>query len=163
MALIVNEIIATIVSGIILTLILFLINEYLLPKKNITGDWDTRITIKNSAYNPYRDLKINYKIYLLQKGNEIIGSGEKISDILGNGEIKEFTGEDRTKLVLEGYYERNYLKKSKVFFKITEFGSKRESRAIYFLTVNDKNKLTGNFTTTAADSSGVILMKKNGK
>lgn len=157
---VINEIIATIISGIILTLILFLINEYLLPKKNITGEWITEIAIKNSAYNPYKDLKINYKIYLLQKGNEIIGSGEKTSDILANGDKKEFTGEERVKIVLEGYYERNYLKKSKVFLKITEFGSKRESRAIYFLTVKNKNKLKGNFTSTAADSSGLILMKK---
>ncbi|MGV8946463.1 MAG: hypothetical protein ACOH1N_08545 [Lutibacter sp.] len=154
------EISSTVISGIVLTLILFIINEYLLPQKNITGEWKSTLKIENSAYNPYKGLTIEYKIHLLQKGKEIIGSGEKIKDILLNGDEVEYIGDKRVKISLNGYYERNYLRKSKVYLNISEYGLKRESSATYFLTVKSSKRLIGNFTGTAADSSGIIIFKK---
>ena len=101
-----------------------------------------------------------YKIHLLQKGKEIIGTGEKIKDILPNGNEEEYIANKRVKISLNGYYERNYLRKSKVYLNISEFGLKRESSASYFLTVKSNKRLEGNFTGTAADSSGIILLEK---
>ncbi|OAV63774.1 hypothetical protein Barb4_04738 [Bacteroidales bacterium Barb4] len=69
---------ATIVEGLDLTFILFLLNEYAFRKKNLSGEWNTKITTEKTSRNPYRNLSIEFKIHLIQKGYELVGSGEKI-------------------------------------------------------------------------------------
>lgn len=156
----INDIITTVVSGLIFTLILFLFKEYLLPKKNITGEWETLLKVVETSYNPYRNLGIQFKIHLLQNGNEILGSGEKIKDLNPDGTETVFERSKRVKIEITGYYEKKYLRRSKVFFNVIELGRERESRSTYIIVVKNSKFLKGNFTSTAADSSGTIEMRK---
>lgn len=152
---------ATIIGGLIFTLCLFLLNEYVFPKNNLTGEWKTSITTEKTSYKPFENLTVEYKIHLIQKGYALTGSGEKIKDIKADGTETVFLRENRVLIEVDGYYERKYFKKSKVYLNITEDGRKRETRATYFLTLNDDNNLTGTFISTAADASGQINMKKS--
>jgi hypothetical protein len=156
----ITEISTSIISGLLFTLILFLIKEYILPKKNITGEWKAILTINESSYNPYKNLSIEFKIHLLQKGNEILGSGEKIKDFKTDGTETIFERSKRVKIEISGFYERSYLRRSKVYLNIIEEGRERESRSTYTMTVKNSKKLKGNFTSTAADSGGTIEMTK---
>lgn len=157
---IINEIITTVASGLILTLILFIFKEYLMPRKNITGEWETEMKIVESSYNPYKSLVIHYKIHLLQNGNEILGSGEKIKDVYSDGTETVFERSKRVKINITGYYEQKYIRPNKVFLNVIEFGRERESRSTYILVIKNSNTLKGNFKSTAADSSGTIEMLK---
>ncbi|HRG17763.1 MAG TPA: hypothetical protein PLP39_01620 [Flavobacterium lutivivi] len=157
---IIVNVIGTIIGGLLLTLILFLLNEYAFPKINLTGEWKTIISIKKTTYNPFKDLKVEYAIHLIQKGYELSGSGEKIKDIKPDGSETVFIREKRVLVDIEGYFERKYFGKSKVYLNISEEGRKRETRATYILEFNHNNNLSGVFKSTAGDASGIISMNK---
>ena len=154
------NIVGTIIGGLLLTLILFLLNEYTFPKKNLTGEWKTTIKITETSYTPFKQLTVEYKIHLIQKGYELSGSGEKIKDIKQGGNETVFHRENRVVVDVDGYFERKYFRKCKVYLNINEEGRKRETRATYFLTLTADNKLEGNFISTAADASGQVTMVK---
>lgn len=154
------NVLGTIIGGLLLTFLLFILNEFVFRKTNLSGDWTATIEILSTIHNPYKNLKIVYQIHLLQKGYEISGTGEKIKDINKDGSVTNFEREKRVIINVEGYYERKYLAKSKLFLKITEAGRKRESRASYYLTIKGEKQLKGTFSSTAADSRGEVIMKK---
>lgn len=123
----------TIISGLILTFILFFINEVCFPKKNLSGEWEAKLNIVKTSYDNYKNLKLVYKIHLIQKGYELSGSGEKIKEISSDGNEIEFAAEKRVVINIEGYYQRNYIRKSLITLNIQERGRRRESRATYIL------------------------------
>jgi len=155
-----NNIIGTIIGGLLFTLILFLLNEFIFPKNNLTGEWKTAIKIEKTSYIPFKDLTIEYKIHLIQKGYELNGSGEKIKDIKPDGKETVFLRENRINISIDGYFERKYIGKSIIYLNINEEGRNRKTRATYILTIKDKNYLVGTFISTAADASGKIIMRK---
>lgn len=155
-----NNIIGTVIGGLLFTFILFLIKEYFLPKKNITGEWKSITLTKSTTYTSYENLSIEFQIHLLQRDNEIIGSGEKIKDILPDGTFHVYETKERSKIYITGYYEKQYLRRSKVYLNIIEKGAIRESRTTYKLVVKCGNKLEGTFQSTAANSNGTINMTK---
>jgi alpha-ketoglutarate-dependent taurine dioxygenase len=154
------NVLGTIIGGLLLTFLLFILNEFVFRKANLSGDWTATVQILRTTYRPYENLKIEYQIQFLQKGYEISGSGEKIKDINQDGTETTFEREKRVIIDVEGYYERKYLGKSKLFLNITEVGRKRESRASYQLTIKGKKQLKGTFSWTAADARGEVIMKK---
>jgi hypothetical protein len=154
------NILGTIIGGGLLTLILFLLNEFVFRKKNLTGEWTTRINIVQTSYSPFKNLIIEYKIHLIQKGYELSGSGEKIKDIKPDGTETVFTREKRVLMDVDGYYERKYFSKDKVYLNIDEEGRKRETRATYFLIFHKQN-MQGTFISTAGDARGTITMIKS--
>ena len=155
------NILGTIIGGLLLTFILFVLNEYVFKKANLSGEWTAIIKINKTSYQPYKDLEIEYKIHLIQKRYELSGSGEKIKDICSNGAETIFERKKRVVIDIDGYFERKYLAKSKIYLNISEKGRQRESRATYFLTFNGKKKLQGTFISTAADSCGSIKVTKS--
>jgi hypothetical protein len=158
-ALLIN-ILGTIIGGLLFTLILFLLNEYVFPKNNLTGEWKTITKIEMTSYNPFKDLMVEYKIHLIQKGYKLSGSGEKIKDIKADGTKTVFLRENRVNIEVDGFFERKYFGKSKVYLNIDEKGRKRDTRATYSLTLKDHDTLEGTFISTAADARGTIIMKK---
>ncbi len=149
------------IGALLFTVILFFLNEYIFRKKNLTGEWKTITLIEKTSLKRYENLKIEYKIHLLQKGYELTGSGEKIKDIKPDGSETVFFTENRVNVDVEGYYERNFLGKSKVYLNIFEEGRKRDTRATYILTITDDKNLAGTFISTAANASGKINMTKS--
>jgi hypothetical protein len=155
------NIIGTIIGGLLFTLILFLLNEYIFRKNNLTGEWETAIEIDKTSYNPFKDLKIEYKLHLLQKEYELVGSGEKINETKPGGVKTTYLRKNRITNTVDGYYERKYLGKSTVYLNVNEKGRTRDTRATFVLTFKDKNNLEGTFISTAADASGKVKMKKS--
>jgi len=88
------------------------------PKNNLTGEWKTTIVIEKTSYNPFKDLrKIEYKLHLIQKGYELSGSGESKRHKPDGTETVFIRVENRVNSDVDGYFERCYLGKSKVYFK----------------------------------------------
>lgn len=157
---VVIDILITIAEGLLLTLILFLLNEYVFSKRNLSGEWEIKLIIDESSYNPFKDLSIYYNVHLLQKGYELSGSGEKVKEINSQNEVTEYEREKRVTIDINGYYERKYLSRSIIYLNIIEKGRIRESRATYTLKIKNKKLLKGTFITTATDSQGKIKMRK---
>lgn len=153
---IIINVVGTIIGGLLLTLLLFLLNEFIFNKKNLTGEWDSNLEITKSGYNLYKGLIIKFKIHLIQKGYEISGSGEKIKEIYPEGKENIYQRDKRVIISVEGYYERKFFAKSIIYLNICEEGTQRQTRATYKLYLKNKNNLEGEFITTAADAKGKI-------
>jgi hypothetical protein len=154
------NVIGTIIGGLLLAALLFFISEHIFTLTNLTGEWEVITVTENTLYNPYKNLKLNYKFHLLQKGQEIIGSGEKIKETTAEGKTHEYPPEKRTFSEINGYYQRNIFSGDKVFLNIVEEGHVRQSRTTFILTITNKSNLSGLFTSTAADSKGKITLTK---
>ncbi|MDO8593640.1 MAG: hypothetical protein Q7R59_01950 [bacterium] len=158
-------ILANFLGGLGVVILLFILNELFRPKKNLTGEWDVTNTVLDTAYNPYKGLKVVWKMHILQNGNTITGSGEKIKDIrLDNGveKVYEFEPAKRDTVELQGYIEKNYLiRKSRVFINVIQVGQSRKSRATYILKLRNDSTLVGTFVATAANSKGTSIFSKN--
>jgi hypothetical protein len=154
------NILGTVLGGLTLTFILLLLNEHIFKKINVTGEWKTTVKVKKTSFKPFQGLSIEYKIHLIQKGNDLSGSGEKVKDTKINGEETIFHREKRVLIDIEGSLERNFLKKSLVYLNINEHGRNRKTRATYSLAVKNTDFLLGTFISTAGDSYGVIEMKR---
>lgn len=155
------NILGTIIGGLLLATILFFLNEHVFPIRNLTGEWNVKSLTEKTLRNPYHNMKLFYKFHLLQKGQEIIGSGEKIKEELYDGTTQEYKRKKRVLSEINGYYERNFFGKSKVYLNIVENGQSRQSRTTYILTIKNKNLLSGTFTSTIADSSGNAKLTKS--
>ncbi len=151
-------VLSTIIGGLILTFMLFLLNEFAFQITNLSGEWKTIITVQESSYNPFKNLIISYKFHLIQKGYEISGSGEKIEETKGDGSLVKFNRSSRVTVKIEGYYERKWLRRSKIFLNVCEEGKSRETRSTYVLLINESGVLTGNFIWTAGDTKGQVNM-----
>jgi len=155
------NIIETICGGLVLTILLFIFNEFIFNKKNLSGVWKGELQIKESTYNPYNDLLIEYEFHLIQNGKNIKGTGEKIKETNRKNKVTEYEKNKRVTLEIDGFYSRKYLRESQINLTLKEHGRLRESRAFYHLKVENSKRMTGSFNWTAADSTGKIILKKN--
>ena len=147
-------ILETVVGGLFLTFILFILNEFVFRKANLTGEWKLEIIVVESSYNPYKNLVIVYNIHLLQKGYDLNGTGEKVEEIDKTGKSFVYDNNKRIVTRMDGFYERKFLRSSKVFLNVVEIGLERETRATYILEFEDRKNLKGAFTWTAANKKG---------
>ena len=153
------DIIATLVGGVVLTLLFFLAREKLFPIPNITGKWYLEIKTLNTSYNPYKDMVLRYVIMIWSEGNKIKGSAEKIYENSSTGE-REFTGKDRTRAIIEGYIEKKYLSKDKIYLHTVENGHGRESTNFYDLLCKSDLEMIGTFNSMVANQDGTATCKR---
>mgnify|MGYP001612079388 CR=1 FL=1 len=156
-----ESVLANVIGGLILVVILFLWKETFNRRHNLTGEWEVINTVLETSYNPYLGLKVVWKMHILQNGNNISGSGEKIKDIEKIGIEKELEHSKRDSVEIEGYIENNYLRKNRLFISVKQDGQLRKTRATYTLYFVDDNNLSGGFISTAADTKGKSIFSRN--
>ncbi|KKT86586.1 MAG: hypothetical protein UW86_C0028G0008 [Microgenomates group bacterium GW2011_GWA1_Microgenomates_45_10] len=152
---------ANFLGGLAVVLFLFFYKELFRSNKNLSGEWGVINTVENSDYNPYVSLKVIWKMHILQNGDSVSGSGEKIKDIQLDGLENEFEPTKRESVEITGYIEKNYFHKSRVFINVIQFGQLRKSRATYILKYESDSRLVGTFVTTAGNSRGTSVFIKN--
>lgn len=151
----IQDILSNVIGGLIFALILFWINEYFFKIKNVSGEWTAFTRIRKTSHSKFKDVEIEFRIHLLQSGDQISGRGEKIRDIDPDGTNSHiYPNLKRIDFEISGYVERNYLKKSKLYLLIKENGSRRTTSASYTLILNGKDRLSGLVVSTAAESRG---------
>lgn len=153
------DILATLVGGIILAILFFFSREVLFPIPNITGKWYLKMETENTAYNPYRGMVLIYVIIIWREGNSLRGSAEKIYENSTTGE-RSYEGKNRTRAVIDGYIEKNYFSKDKVYLHSVEKGHGRESTNFYELMVEKDKKLKGKFNSMVASQDGLAQCQR---
>lgn len=154
-----TDIITTLVGGCALTLLFFLAREKLFPIPDVTGKWYLEMTTLNTAYNPYQDMVLRYVLMIWREGNIIKGSAEKIYEYSSTGE-REYVGENRTRANIEGYIEKNYLGRDRIYIHAIEKGHGRESTNIYDFLLDPNGKMVGNFHSMVANQKGVAICQR---
>ena len=156
----ISDILATIVGGVALTALFFLAREKLFPLADVSGRWYLQMTTVNSDYNPYKDMVLRYVLMIWREGNVIKGSAEKIYENSSTGE-REYVGKNRTRALVEGYIQKNYLGKDRVYLHAVEDGHGRESTNFFDLLVKSDSEMIGAFNSMVANQDGTVICKRN--
>jgi len=122
----------------------------------VAGVWTFEIVTTESAYNPYRGLKIKYIVLLSQRGADVTGVAEKVYEVRADGSEHEYIGVGRRRAEVAGGLVGNLFQKKRFQFLLREYGVKREFATIHNLVMasDNRDKLEGNFISSAANSSG---------
>lgn len=155
-----SDVLATVVGGVALALLFFWTKEKLLPLPTITGRWYFQITTKKTTYKPYDGMILRYVALLWREGHRIEGTVEKIYENSSTGE-REFVGKNRTRGIVAGYIEKNYLGPDKVYLHVVEDGHGRESTNFYELTSLHDGAMDGSFMSMVADQSGLVRWQRS--
>lgn len=147
---------ANIVSGVAVAVLFFIFSDFIFKLPNLQGHWNFKITVKDSAYNPYKELVVDYTALLWQQGNNIYGSGEKIKDKTKDGEERQYIGKNRARIKITGYVTKKYFSRSEILIHIEEINEQRTSSTVHLLK-KTKKQLNGSYISTIADSSGVVV------
>lgn len=153
---------STIIGGILLTLIFFLLKEKLFSLPTVAGVWECEITVQQTERNPYRSMKVWYRITLLQSGSAISGMGEKDREVAIGG-ARSYEGQHRRTTDVSGAITKRFFGSDEVVIFWREDGEKRESASFFRLRVSGCKRsgdLWGTFYTTAAKSSGAAAWKR---
>lgn len=153
------DVAATVLGGLLLTLLFFLAKEKLFPLPSITGCWYFQMTTEKTAYNPYAGMILKYVAMLWREGYRVEGTVEKIYENSSTGE-RPFVGKNRTRGTVRGYIEKNYLGRDKLFLHIIEEGHGRESTNFYELTVFSNATMSGRFFSMVADQAGTVKWQR---
>tara|TARA_R110001583_G_scaffold147070_1_gene299037 strand:- start:983 stop:1477 length:495 start_codon:yes stop_codon:yes gene_type:complete len=150
---------ATVLGGLLLALFVFLIREKLCPIPNINGRWYFQKKTLKTAYNPYRNMVLRYEVMLWREGTSVHGTTEKFYEDAKTG-TREYIGKNRTRGKVEGFIQKNYLGKDRVFLHISENGHGRESTNFHELESQSKTKMVGQFSSMVAKQSGKVTWQR---
>ena len=113
---------------------------------NVAGSWTLKTQVESSSYSRYEGLQLGYEIRLDQKGDRVTGSGKKVTE---NG--NDINPRGQTPLSLNGTIAGDRLT-----LNFVERGARRPTRGKFVLVLDDAGKLRGRFSSTAAQSSGLV-------
>jgi hypothetical protein len=106
-------------------------------------------------------LVLRYKILLLQDGTKLHGTAEKVYE--KSDKVRVFTGVARTTAALDGTIQKAYVGRSTIFLHVVEKGEKRSFSWIVKARCRRFGRsmhLTGEFSSTAGDASGTVVLKR---
>ena len=113
---------------------------------NVAGSWTLKTQVESSSYSRYAGLQLGYEIRLDQKGDRVTGSGRKITE---NGTDIDPSGQ--TPLSLSGIIAGDRLT-----LNFVERGELRSTQGKFVLILDEAGKLRGRFSSSAAQSSGLV-------
>ena len=154
-----SNVAATVVGGVVLAFLFFLSRERLFPLPRITGRWHFEMRTTQTAHQPYENMVLRYIAILWREGHRIEGTVEKVYEDSSTGK-REFVGENRTRGVVQGYVEKNYLGKDRVYLHVIEQGHGRESTNFYELSFDNPDVMNGTFNSMVANQSGGVKWQR---
>jgi len=152
------DILATVLGGIFLTFLFFLLREKVFALPDVNGRWYLETKTLESEYNPYQNMILKHILMVYREGNYIYGTSEKIYENSSTGE-HEYIGDARKRGVVEGAIEKKYFGKDKIMLHIVinDFG--RESTYFVNLEKISSIEFTGNYKSMVANQSGTATLK----
>tara|TARA_R100000750_G_C2342911_1_gene94969 strand:- start:904 stop:1539 length:636 start_codon:yes stop_codon:yes gene_type:complete len=156
----------SLVAALVTAVVIFTIREFFNRAANYSGVFHTKSSATSSAYNPYRNLITFHTLILYSDGYIISGTSEKTGDMTPEA-CNDFEGVGKSRGVITGRVERNYIRSSVLHLHIIEKGELRDS-TIYMLVKIDRYRFfglifkrfipfSGEFYSTAANTKGTVL------
>lgn len=154
-----SDLLANLLGGVLLTFVFFVVKEKICPLPGIAGRWYYEIHTEVTAYRSYTGMVLRYVAMTWIEGHTIRGTVEKVYENSSTGR-REFVGLNRTRGVIEGHIEKNYLSKDKIFIHVIERGHGRESTNFFSLIVQKNGVMTGSFHSMVADQTGTARWQR---
>lgn len=117
---------------------------------DLSGSWTFTNRVESTAYEPYSNLNLGFRVQLEQRGNRITGTGQKWME---NG--KALAAAARTPIALEGTRDGRRLE-----LNFTETGGRRVSSGKFVLEITDEGTLQGSFSSDVANTQGSSLARR---
>lgn len=133
--------------------------EKIFSLRDINGCWHFSITTKTTEYLPFQGMVLRYIAAIWQEGPYIKGTLEKVYEHSSTGE-RSFIGRNRTRGIITGYLEKNYISKDRIVMHIIESGHGREYTHFYKLIFTSNDIMTGDFSSTAAEQTGHAIWQR---
>lgn len=156
----VSDVAATVLGGILLAIFFFVAKEKWFPLPEVAGRWYFETRTKETAYKPFTGMILRYVAVLWQEGPVVRGTVEKIYEKSSTGE-REYVGKNRTRGVLEGHIQKFYFSHDQIRIHFVEDGFGRESTVFFDLVSNDSSRMSGSFSSMAADQSGTVEWRRS--
>ena len=118
----------------------------LVAVSNLAGPWTLETQVESSSLRTFEGLRLGYRLELRQNGDQIQGTGRKISE---NG--VSLRGRRQTPIAVQGTIDGGRLK-----LTFEERGARRHSTGTFDLVLEDAGVLRGSFASDAARSAGVV-------
>lgn len=157
-----KNVFGSIISAILIALVISFWNDFFYKSDNLTGYWNVELETIQTSHEKFKGLKVYYDFIINQEGNRLIGSGEKISEQALNSPPFEYDAKKRTHLELTGAVTYKVFTKNRVDLHYKEEGRLRPSSSILKLRIDSKNKMSGKFMSTIAESSGNVVFTRKG-
>lgn len=154
------DIMATLFGGVVLAVLFFWFREKVVPLPRITGRWYFEMHTVKTSYKPYDGMILRYVAVLWREGSRVGGTVEKVYENSSTGE-RDFVGKNRTRGQVEGYVEKNYFGKDKLFLHVIEDGHGRESTNFYDLVADSDTIMDGTFSSMVANQSGTVKWQRS--
>lgn len=154
-----RNIIASVISAIIIALMLFVWNDYFFKKDNLAGYWSVKYITDETTHDNFLDLEENYDFLFTQSGDALDGTGEKISEMSSLGFV-EYDTAKRTQVTILGTVKYKFFSNSEIDISHFEKGRRRPSSRILKLKVMSNNRIEGTFISTVAQSSGRVELTR---
>jgi hypothetical protein len=146
-----------IISAILIAILFFIGKEYCWPVPQLSGCWTFVSETERTSLQAYKGMKLTYLTLLWQEGQKIYGSAEKVLEETASAAPRQYIGQQRTRVNIEGYLTKRYMRRSEVVLHMIEDGKARETSSIQELVLQRGGTMKGTFTSTAADSTGKVL------
>lgn len=150
----------SLVAALLAAFILFSVRELLIKAKNYSGVFFVASTVEESTYRPYKGMRIFYTLVLCSDGHNVYGTSEKTGDI-DKKRSYEYRGADKTRGIVTGRVERNYLRSTVMSLHIVEDGANRQTSSLMTIKIRRyrwwRKVEVGTFYSTAANSKGILL------
>ena len=154
------NLISTVLGGLILAFIFFLIKERIRRLPEIAGRWYFEMHTESTSYDRFCDMRLRYVAMVWHEGYVVHGTVEKIYERSSTGE-RNYIGENRTRGEIQGYIETNYLSRHRLFLHVVETGEKRESTCFHQLEFTPNDRIVGTFRSTVAEQSGAVSWQRD--
>jgi hypothetical protein len=153
------QIAATVIGGILLAIIFFVVRDRFYRLPALSGLWTFRAVTERTSYNPYNEMSLYYLVLMVQRGNRLSGTGEKIKEKTSSG-TKEYEGKHRTQIQISGFITQRFFSADECVIHITEAGDLRASSTIHNLRIMNEASMDGTFVSTVANQTGRIGWSK---
>ena len=110
---------------------------------DLAGEWKVINTVQKTAYNPYNNMEVGFRLRIKQTGKDFTATGEKFSE---NG--RNLPPNSRTPIHITGSIDGD-----NIVATFVEDGSMRRTNGRFVWKVQSGG-LTGTFASTAANTSG---------
>jgi len=120
------------------------------PSTDVSGLWTLDTRIESSSYRDYEGLQLGYHLELQQDGSRVSGTGVKTVE---NG--RRLGSAAQTPILIQGT-----ISGERLTLTFIERGLLRTTDGKMILDVNDDGVLRGRFSSTAAQSVGLVEARR---
>ncbi|WP_147309356.1 hypothetical protein [Xanthomonas campestris] len=129
---------------------------------DVSGVWTMEVNVQKSDYNPFLGMKLTYIMMLTQRSGDLEGVAEKVHEISKKNPAPGYFYQKRGRMhsYVKGGVKGNIFQRKDFQLLLREQGQNREFISTADIQVKHGNLLRGSYISTAANSSGSIVLTR---